>query len=178
MKENIHCCAYHQMIIWAVQRCSAGGLVGTYGPLHFILRRCIWISNSLLPWPLHCIYNKTGPTSILIILIIIYFHLIQGRLPLTGLPKGVSRRTGWTWDGTRKQRAGRERKQMKSSEIYSLTFVIMNNFTKEWSFQLDFNWDEILNLGSVPSSILGSCFLIISRVWSPSWAGCHHLISS
>lgn len=43
---------------------------------------------------------------------------------------------------------------------------------KEWSFQLDFNRDEILNLGSVPSSILGSCFLIFSGVWSSSWAGC------
>ena len=162
------------MIIWAVQRCSAGGLVGTYGPLHFILHRCIWIPNSLLPWPLHCIYNKTGPTSILIILIIIYFHLIQGRLPLTGLPKGVSRRTGWTWDGTTKQRAGRERKQMKSSDIYSLTFVIMNNFTKRMIISTWFQerWNSksrfcaFFNLGQLLSHHLLDAELFLSRLSS------------
>ena len=41
----------------------------------------------------------------------------QGRLPLTGLPKGVSRRTGWTWDGTTKQRTGKERYLVKNIEI-------------------------------------------------------------
>ena len=49
----------------------------------------------------HHIGHHIGPIGVskyinmqLIQMLIIYFHIKQGQLPPTGLPKGVSRRTG------------------------------------------------------------------------------------